>query len=115
MIQQAPKTYDPVELEKRIQEYWIENDSYRKTKDLRKDVPVKGSRNGPVHSLTSPRIFAWPGPVQSRRHSPYEVWWLWLRSEGTNPELSVRDRGGEVRHRRRHLVDHVPEGDERAG
>jgi isoleucyl-tRNA synthetase len=50
MIQQAPKKYDPTELEKRIQDLWVNNNAYQKTKEECKDGKTYYFIDGPPYT-----------------------------------------------------------------
>ena len=53
MIKQVQANYNPAELEKRVREYWIETNAYKKTKELRASGPEYYFVDGPPYTTGS--------------------------------------------------------------
>jgi isoleucyl-tRNA synthetase len=84
MVHQAAKTYDPVELEKRIQEYWETNDIYHRVKQSREGGEDYYFVDGPPYTTGHIHLgTAWNKTLKDAQLR-------YLRSMGYN----VRDQAG---------------------
>jgi len=84
MVHQSEKQYQPVELEKRIQEYWETNDIYHKVKQSREDGENYYFVDGPPYTTGHIHLgTAWNKTLK-------DVQLRYLRSMGYN----VRDQAG---------------------
>lgn len=84
MVHQAAKQYDPVELEKRIQEYWETNDIYHRVKQSREDGEDYYFVDGPPYTTGHIHLgTAWNKTLKDAQLR-------YLRSMGYN----VRDQAG---------------------